>query len=240
MTLRCIAIDDEPFALGIISDYCAKIPYVKLEKTFHSGIEAINYLKSNRTDLIFLDIQMRDITGLQVLDILLPRPQVILITAYEQCALKSYEYQVVDYLLKPFTFERFLKAVTNALEKSNQNLIPVNASGTLQETSNYMFVKSGYSIVKINFEDIYYIEGQKDYLMVRTGKEKILTLQSFKQFEEVLPTGDFIRVHKSYMVALKKITRIERARIMILDKNIPIGESYKEYFTQALKSKMLL
>ncbi len=239
MTIRCIAIDDEPFAIGIIADYCSKIPYLKLEKTFHSGIEAINYLKNNRIDLIFLDIEMRDITGLQILDIVQPRPQVILTTAYEQYALKSYEYQVVDYLLKPFTFERFFKAVTNAMEKSSQKVTQTTIPNASAESNNYIFVKSGYSIVKINFEDIYYIEGQKDYLMVRTEKEKILTLQSFKQFEEALPSGEFIRVHKSYMVALKKINKIERSRIRILDTDIPVGESYKEYFTQTLKSKML-
>ena len=237
MPLRCIAIDDEPFALGIVADYCSRVPFLTLEKTFHSGLEAINYLKNNRVDLVFLDIQMRDITGLQVLDIVKPMPQVILTTAYEEYAVKSYEYHVADYLLKPYTFERFVKAVSKALERPNQ---ANNVVASTTDSGDFIFVKSGYSIVRINFDDIYYIEGQKDYLMVRTEKEKILTLQSFKQFEEVLPASEFVRVHRSYIVSLKKISKIERLRIKVLDIEIPVGGSYKEAFNHSLRGKMLL
>jgi two-component system, LytTR family, response regulator len=233
MTIRCIAIDDEPFALGIIADYCARVPFLQLEKTFSSGIEAINYLKRNPVDLVFLDIEMRDINGLQVMEIVKPMPMVILTTAYEQYALKSYEYSVLDYLLKPISFDRFLKATTKALEKTPAS--DVSSNNNQKTSSDFIFVKSGYSTVKINFADIYYIEGQRDYLLIRTEKEKIMTLQSFKQLEEVLPASDFLRVHKSYIVALPKINKIERNRIRILDIDIPVGDSYRDAFSKAIK-----
>jgi DNA-binding LytR/AlgR family response regulator len=234
MPIRCIAIDDEPFALGIITEYCSRVPFLQLEKTFGSGIEAINYLKTNSVDLVFLDIEMRDINGLQVMNIVKPMPMVILTTAYEQYAVKSYEYAVLDYLLKPISFERFVMATSKVLEKTDTQK-PQPSPNTI--AADYIFVKSGYSTVKVKFADIYYIEGQRDYLLIRTEKEKIMTLQSFKQLEEVLPSSDFIRVHKSYIVALSKITKIERFRLRVLDIDIPVGENYKEVFTKAVKER---
>lgn len=238
MPIRSIAIDDEPYAIGIIKDYCSRIPFIELVATFNSGIEAINYLKNNKVDLVFLDIQMRDITGIQILEIVKPMPAVILTTAFNHYAVESYDYQVVDYLLKPFSFDRFLKAVTRCIDNNSASQPQPASETSAPANDRFIFIKSGYAIHRIDFDDICYIEGQKDYLLVRTHHEKILTLQSFKQFEDILPKNEFIRVHKSYVVAIKKIAKIERARIKVLDTEIPIGESYKEYFFQSLKGKM--
>jgi two-component system, LytTR family, response regulator len=243
MKISCIAIDDEPLALDIITDYCRKVPFLQLQKTFENAIEAIDYLKNNKVDLIFLDIQMEELTGIQLLNVLKEKPMIIFTTAYESYAVQCFELDALDYLLKPISFERFLKSVDKACEKkksSNGNVAPSQAvvienSVNLTKTKNYIFVKTEFRMQKINLCDILYIEGQGDYLCIYTPKERIMTLQNFHHFEENLPSGDFVRVHKSYMVALEKVESVERNRIKIGEKYIPIGETYRKSFFEILE-----
>lgn len=222
MQINCIAIEDEPLALKKLTGFINKIEYLRLSKTFDNAIEAINYLKVNAVDLIFLDILMEEFTGIQFLETIKQRPKVIITTAYDNYAIKGYELDVSDYLLKPFTFERFLQAV----EKVFNGLAEKSSS----VSSDYIFVKTEYRLEKIKVSDILYIEGMNEYLRIVTAEKKIMTLQNFKSLEGLLPKSDFLRVHKSYIVALNKIESIERNRIKIQKMIIPISETYKEIF----------
>ncbi|MFW6352545.1 MAG: LytR/AlgR family response regulator transcription factor [Bacteroidota bacterium] len=245
MKVTCIAVDDEPLALDILEDYINKVPFLSLEKTFTNPMDAMSHFQNFKTDLIFLDIQMEEITGIQFLQVLKEKPDVILTTAYENYALKGYELEVTDYLLKPISFERFVQAVNKVYERKFQRLGLAKPAGEntmtiSNEASNYFFVKTESRLQKVDFSDILYIEGQGDYLRIICIKEKIMTLQNFKRMEEILPDDNFIRVHKSYIVALNKIDSIERNRIKIGAKYIPISETYKKTFHLALERKGLL
>lgn len=221
MTIRCITIDDEPFSLAKINGFVAKVPYLSLVSSFSSAIEALAFMKQQPVDLILLDIQMDNLTGIQMLEILNPRPEVILITAYEEYALKGFELNVCDYLLKPYSFERFLKAI----EKVYSHLAPAI---TEKDNDAFIFLKTEYRLEKVNFDDILYIEGRGDYIYVAMKQAKVLTLMTLKSIAERLPEERFIRVHKSYIVAVNKITAIEHGRISIKDIIIPIGDIYRE------------
>lgn len=232
MKINAIAIDDEPLAIDIIEDYCEKTTFVNLQKTFCSAIEALKYLQENSVDLIFLDIQMPDLNGIDFLKILNNKPFIIFTTAYDNYALQGYELNGIDYLLKPFAFERFFQAVTktlNIIENQHKTEAPeiINLTKTDKE---YFFVKSEHKIVKIDFCSIIAIEGLKDYLKIVTTKGNILTLMSFKNIEEILPDKLFCRVHRSYIISINKIDTIEKNRIYIDDMIIPISYSYKDIF----------
>jgi two-component system LytT family response regulator len=243
MKINCIAIDDEPLALDIIKDYALKIPFLDLKCTFYNALESLNYLKNNSVDLLFLDIQMEELTGIQLLNILKQKPLVIFTTAYDNYAIKGFELDAVDYLLKPISFERFLKAVDKAYEKlqfdkvlksgnnSSQNQIPLD---------EYFFVKTEFRMEKIKFCDILYIEGMGDYLRIVTPTKKIMTLQNFKTMEDMLPSRLFCRVHKSFIVALEKIESVERCRIKIGDRTLPVSDTYKKFFYDILEKKKLV
>ena len=234
MKIRCIAIDDEPLALDIIKDYCQRIPFLDLVETFDNAIDSINYIKSNQIDLLFLDIQMEDLSGIQLLKVLNPHPLVIFTTAYDIYALQGFELDAVDYLLKPISFERFLKAAGKVNEimslKQLKTSEKPNPTGVLEANLEYFFVKTEFRLEKILFNEILYIEGMGDYLRIIMKTKKIMTLQSFKKMEEILPVNNFLRVHKSYIVAIDKIENIERCRIKIGDKFIPISNTYKKTF----------
>lgn len=234
MKINCIAIDDEPLALEIISDYVERFPFLNLLATFTSATESISFIKENKIDLIFLDIQMEELTGIQLLNIINPHPHVIFTTAYDSYALQGYELDVIDYLLKPFSFERFAKAVDKAYEKIIINKAP--ASGGSNEVQaekqkdSYIFIKADSKMRKIELSDILYIEGQGDYLKIVTNKERIMALLNFKKIEEILPDERFIRVHKSYIIAVDKIEYVEKSRIKIADQLIPVSDTYKKHF----------
>ena len=228
--IRCIAIDDEALALDLIEDNIRKVPFLELVKRCKSAFEAMELLQNEKIDILFLDIQMPDITGIQFLKSLQNKPLVIFTTAYEKYALEGFELDVIDYLLKPFSFDRFLKAVTKA-----RDYLHLKEAATSQETTNenkstadFIFVKADYKLVKIDFNEILYIEGLKDYIKIYTGGKPVLTLMSLKSLEEKLPPEDFVRVHRSYIVAVKKIQFIQRNFIHIGDKEIPISNNYKE------------
>ncbi len=229
-TIKCLAIDDEYLALNILKRYVAKVPFLELTDTSKSALSAIEILAVNEIDLLFLDIQMPDISGLEFLKTLKNPPLVILTTAYQEYALSGYENDVIDYLLKPIRFERFLKAVNKAreqleLRKSVQPQISVPLPKNQKE---YCFIKSGYKMEKVFFKDILYIEGQKEYIYVYTKDKKYVKLQSMNRFITGLPDEEFIRIHKSYIVATNKIDAIYGNTIEIGQISLPIGRSYKD------------
>ncbi|WP_304065163.1 LytR/AlgR family response regulator transcription factor [Pedobacter glucosidilyticus] len=238
--IRCLVVDDEPLAIDIISDYIEKIPFLTLVKSYQNPIEALMAVQNGEADLVFLDVQMPELTGIQFLKIANGKCKVILTTAYQEYALEGYELNVVDYLLKPVAFERFYQAA----QKAQQLLCNVAAPLPVETTSsaptpinNFIFVKTEHKIQKIYLNDILFIEGLKDYISIYTKTERIITLQSMKKMEDVLPEHQFIRVHKSYILALDKIESIERSRISIGDKIIPIGDTYRDGFFKAIESR---
>jgi two-component system LytT family response regulator len=242
MKIKCIAIDDEPLALEIIKDYSRKVPFLEMVKTFDNALDSIDFLKKNKIDLLFLDIQMEELTGIQLLNVLNPKPNVIFTTAYDSFAIQGFEMNAIDYLLKPFAFERFLKAVNKVYEKINMEQLVENKSKEVTiytPGDDFFFVKTEFRLEKVNFADILYIEGMGDYLRIVTPAKRLMTLQNFKKMEEMLPDNKFYRVHKSYIVSLDKIENIERNRIKISDKLIPISDTYKKPFFDFLDKRKL-
>lgn len=232
MKINCIAIEDEPLALKKIKEFIEQVDYLTLLEGFNNAVDAIGFLKNNAVDLIFLDIRMKKLSGIQFLESLQLKPKVIITSAYDEYALKGYELDVADYLLKPFTFERFLKSVDKVYNQLNT---------TKNDNPNdSIFVKTEYRIERIEIRDILYIQGMKDYLQIHTADRKIMTLQTFKNLLEVLPQIDFQRVHNSYIVSIPKIEHIERNRIRIGKELIPISESYRDKFFGILKERKLL
>ena len=227
MQINCIAIDDEPLALSKLEGFISKVPELRLVRTFDDPVEAIGWLKENGTDLIFLDIQMEQLTGIQFLEVIEPSSKVILTTAYDQYAIKGFELNVTDYLLKPFSFQRFLQAVNKAMEYFSTKKI--------SENDRFIFVKTEYRLERIDIDDILYIEGMKDYLRIICTGKKVMTLQSFAKIEECLPDKKFCRVHKSYIVAIDKIKSIERGVIIIADQRIPVSNTYKDNLFSKIK-----
>lgn len=228
--IKCLAIDDEYLALNIIKRYIAKVPFLELTDTSKSALTAIEILAANEIDLLFLDIQMPDISGLEFLQTLKNPPLVILTTAYQEYALSGYENDVIDYLLKPIRFERFLKAVNKAreqleLRKSAQPQINISLPKNQKE---YCFIKTGYKSEKVFYKDILYIEGQKEYIYIHTKDKKYVKLQSMNSFMTELPDEEFIRIHKSYIVAVDKINAIYGNTVELGQISLPVGRSYKD------------
>ncbi|HEY2728077.1 MAG TPA: LytTR family DNA-binding domain-containing protein [Parafilimonas sp.] len=225
--MNCIAVDDEKLVLDLLVDNISQVSYLHLVKACKNAIEATDVLQHEKIDLIFLDIQMPKLSGLQFIQTLQQPPMIILITAYEKYALESYNLNVVDYLLKPVSFERFLKACNKAKElfdlKNEKNV-------QLNQAADYLFVHVEYTLVKILFTDILFIEGLKDYIKIylTSSAKPVLTRMSMKAMEEKLPQDKFIRVHKSYIVATDKISVIKRDIIAIANHEIPVSEFYKE------------
>jgi len=235
--IRCLVVDDEPLALDILTDYIEKIPFLQLVAATTSAFEALAIAQKDEVDLIFLDVQMPELTGIQFLKIINGRCNVILTTAYSQYALDGYELDVTDYLLKPIAFDRFYKSVLKVQNMAQGNVTVTNTKAAGNSLNTYIFVKIEHRIQKIYLDDILYIEGLKDYISIFTRSERIITLQHLKKMEESLPAGRFIRVHKSYIVAIDKIESIERSRIQIADKIIPIGDTYRDGFFKIIEDK---
>ncbi|NOR86308.1 MAG: response regulator [Bacteroidales bacterium] len=238
MTINCIAIDDEPLALDKMKEYIKRIGYLNHIGSFDNALDALSFLKNNQVDLIFLDIQMDELSGIQMLEALNIKPKVVLTTAYDQYALKGYELDVCDYLLKPIAFQRFLQAcekIYDLLFPLKKADISVPSPSSKESSKDFFFVKNGSITQNINFHEILYVEGMKDYLRICTSKEKIMTLISFKKLEEALPKTGFMRIHKSYLIQLDKIESIERNRVMITGERIPIGDSYKKAFFSVIE-----
>lgn len=237
MKIKCIAIDDEPLALDKMRDYILRVGYLELVETFDNGLDAIDFMKENEVNLIFLDIQMEELTGIQMLESMKEKPKVVLTTAYHEYAVQGYELDVCDYLLKPISFQRFLQAcekVHESLQSENKQKPEPSQTLPEEEKSNYFFVKNGNITQKINFDDILFVEGMKDYLRIHTPSEKVMTLLSFKKLVEILPSEQFIRIHKSYVIAIDKMDSIERSRVKIAGQLLPIGDSYRKAFLSVI------
>ena len=234
--IRCLAIDDEVLALELLEDNIRKVPFLELAGKCRSAFEAMEILRKEKIDLVFLDIQMPDISGIQFLKSLRKKPLVIFTTAYEKYALEGFELDVVDYLLKPFPMERFLKAVNKAQEvlERGSRLTAGRMQPEDTNATGFLFVKADYKLVKIEFRQILYIEGLKDYVKIYAGERPVITLSSMKSIEEKLPAGLFIRVHRSFIVNIRKIEYLQRNHLRIGTKDIPVSESYREAFLRII------
>ena len=233
--LTCCIIDDEYLAQEILEEYIAKVPFLELKGTFMSPLDAAGQLEQDKPDLLFLDINMPDLDGLSFIPMLSYKPMVILTTAYDQHALKAFELEVKDYLVKPIPFERFYKAVLRLYQETNAKPLPEKKEDIAKQEDDYIFLKVGHRIQKVTTGDILFVEGTRDYLQVHTVNEKIMTLLSFANIEKLLPTRSFIRVHRSFMVAIGKIQHIEKNRIRIGEHIIPISDTYADAFYAKLK-----
>ncbi len=226
MMIRCIAVDDEPLALELLQDNISKIPFLQLVAGCNNAIEAMKVLEEEKVDLIFLDIQMPGLTGLQFINSMTTaKPMIILVTAYDKYAPQGFELDVLDYLVKPVPFDRFVKACNKAKE-----LMILKTSHKENTDSDYFFVNVEYSLVKINKPDITYIEGLKDYLKIHlaSAARPIVTRMPMKSIEEQLSPATFIRIHKSYIVSVAHITSIRKTTVFIDGLELPVGESYRD------------
>jgi DNA-binding LytR/AlgR family response regulator len=222
MKLSCIILEDEPLAIEKLKGFIQKVPFLDLINVFENPLKGLEFLITGKVDIVFLDIQMEHITGIQLLETIPVKSYVIITSAYSEFALKGFELHVVDYLLKPYSFERFLASVNRVYEDAK-----AKSSGG---KGAYLFVKTEYRIENIPLSDILYVEGMQGYLRICTSAKKIMTKQSFKTLLDQLPSDMFIQVHKSWVVSIPKIEQIERCRIKIGSQLIPIGDSYRDTF----------
>jgi len=222
MSIRCHIIEDEPMASKLLQLYISKLPVLELITVSDNPLHALESLKTNPVDLLFLDIRMPEMTGLSLLEVLTNRPLAILTTAFSEFALESYELDVVDYLKKPITFERFVKAVGKAEQRLQLREPAIEKSGSAE----YIFVKEGTRFVKVNIDEILFIEGLKNYVAIHTATQKIVSLQRLKTLEDQLPAEKFIRVHNSYIIAKGAISSVKENEICVGAAKIPFGETY--------------
>lgn len=226
MKIKCIVIEDEPLATERIRGYIQKLPFLELIASFENGIDALVYLKTQSVDLIFLDINIGEFSGIQLLETANPTCEVIVTTAYDEYALKGFELNVTDYLLKPYTFERFVQAVTRVQDAVSRKESSVD--------KKFIFIKTEYRLEKLLLSEILFIEGMRDYRKIHTLTKKIMTLQTFRDLEVEIPETVICRVHKSYMVSIDKIDTIERDIIRIRGIEIPVSDTYKKRFYQLI------
>lgn len=238
MKIKAIIIDDEPLAIDVLKNFSETIEYLEVRGTFTNPLDAIKFLSENKIDLIFLDIEMPIINGVDLVDALNYKPNIIFTTAFPQYAVEGFNLDAIDYLLKPISYKRFLKSInkistsfltSNEIIEGNQSVMKINEN-------KFIFVKSDYENIKINIQDIKYIEGLKDYLKINLSNDKfVLTLSNFASLIDKIGNTDFIRVHNSYLVNLNYIKSIQKNRILIGEKRIPISETYKKEFFEKIK-----
>ncbi|PKP39104.1 MAG: DNA-binding response regulator [Bacteroidetes bacterium HGW-Bacteroidetes-15] len=235
--MRCVIIDDEPFALDLIKDYTQRTPFLELVNSFSNPFKALDFLNRESVDLIFLDINMPELSGIQLIRTLQSPPMVIFTTAYPEFAAESYEYNAVDYLVKPIKYERFLKAVNKAsgLLHSNNNLVPRIPTQDSGQKDDSLFIKSGTQLVKIFPDEILYVEAAGNYMCFITKDKRVLSLLTMKEVLDLLPANNFVRIHKSYIISLKHLDAIERHDVVVNGKQIPIGITYREHFMAIAK-----
>ena len=242
--IRCLAVDDEAYASKIIADYIGKIPFLQLVGTTKSAVDALTQVMQGGIDLVFLDIQMPELTGMQFLKLCDNKCKVILTTAYPEYALEGYEHDVIDYLVKPIAFDRFLKAVNKAHKLFSPQTPATTSTASVPEntlpasnTADYIFIKgeSKNKFFKINYDDILYIEGLKNYVSLFTTDQRLVTYQTLRDLETQLPQPPFYRIHKSYIVSVDQIRMVDGNQVYIGDRSIPIGETYRDAFLKVIR-----
>jgi two-component system, LytTR family, response regulator len=236
--INCIAIDDEPLALKLLQDNISKVPFLKLVAACNNAFEAMKALQENKIDLVFIDIQMPGLTGLQFIGSLENKPLVIFITAYKQYALESYDLSVVDYLVKPVALDRFIKACNRA--KELHELKVMKQQHTVQPSAEYFFLNIDYSQVKVMFDDIIWIEGLRDYIKVnlKSTKKPLIARTSLKAIELELPQNKFIRIHKSWLVAISEITAVRKNSIFIKEMELSVGETFRDAMEKLIRKEL--
>lgn len=234
MPIRCLAVDDEAYATKIIADYIEKVPFLELAGRTTSPIEALMMVQQGQVDLLFLDIQMPELTGIQLLKLLGGKCKVILTTAYPEYAVEGFELDVTDYLLKPFAFDRFLKAVqkVQASLQTDHPPLATPVATFAPSAIDYIFIKgeSKHKFIKVNFPDILFIEGMKNYVTIYTTTQKLVTYQTLRVLEESLPQPPFCRVHKSYIISIDRIRMVDGNTVYLQEHAIPLGETYRDDF----------
>ncbi|MBK9335503.1 MAG: response regulator transcription factor [Lewinellaceae bacterium] len=229
--LNVLIVDDEPLALDVLETYIEQMPDLKLAQRCSNALEANEALKNHDIDLMFLDIQMPQLTGIDFVKTLTKPPMIVFTTAYANYAIQGFDLNALDYLLKPISLERFMKAVNKALDHADLQERENHAPSSL-ESSEFFFVKADKKLVKVNFDDMLYIEGLKDYVIIRLKNSRVITLQTMKSLEEKLPHGRFKRIHRSYIVAMDKILAIEGNMVEVMEKDkpklLPIGKNYRD------------
>lgn len=238
MMLRCLIIDDKPLAVDILADYVHKTSFLQLVGSTTNPLEGLDWLREKQVDLVLLDIQMPALNGLQLMKIAGRQRLFILTTAYPDYALEGYEHDVVDYLLKPISFDRFYRAAEKALRLSQHMPAPAVQTATtpITDTADYLFVKTEHRIQRIVLKELLYAESLQNYVSLHTVEGRMLTLQTLKSIEEQLPAASFCRVHRSYIVNLRHITSVEKSRIFISNTVIPVGDKYRDEFYRAIRS----
>lgn len=239
MILNCVIVEDEPLARNLMIDYVRKVSSLKLVEACSSPLAAMEVLRNNPVDVLFLDVQMPELTGISLLKVLKRKPLVVLTTAYSEYALEGYELDVADYLLKPITFERFLKAVDKITQRLEGKNTPLSEKPATENSNPFVFIKDGTKLVKVQLNDILYIEGLKDYVTIHTKQQKIVSLQRMKALEEQLPPADFIRIHNSFIVALKAIEVVHKGEVQVAGNLLPIGETFKKSFREFIERNQM-
>lgn len=234
--MKCIAIDDEPLALELISGYIQKTPFLEFVAGFTNPFNAMNFLLKNPIDLVFIDINMPELSGIELLKALPVLPKIIFTTAYSEYGAESYEFNAVDYLLKPVKYDRFLKGVNKAIDLISTKKEEFEIPFIKEQHSQSVLIKSGSKTFKIATDEIFYIEAAGNYMLFYTQKGKIMTLLTMNEILKMLPSNMFVRIHKSYIISLKQIAIIEKSVVVINKTRIPIGITYREHFASIIKS----
>lgn len=227
--IQCVVVDDEPLAARLLAQYVSKTPGLELQLKTTKAKEALKQVQEGNVDLIFLDIQMPQMNGIKLMKIIRKNCQVVLTTAYTEYALEGFEHDAVDYLLKPITYDRFVRAVNKVKEKFGHKVS--------QNTPDYIFIKSGHRIMRISFSSIFYIEALRDYIAFHTDEGKVLSLEKMKDMESILPQAIFTRIHKSYIINKSRIEFFEKWKIVINKKHLPVGETYRSKLMSEFKTE---
>jgi two-component system LytT family response regulator len=237
--IRCVVIDDEPWAVDLLVSYIKKVNYLSLSLATNSPLEALSYLSQHTVDLVFLDINMPEMTGVQMMEIMDNKIPVVITSAYPEYAINGFDYNVVDYLLKPIEFERFLKGLLKAVQSiTSRSALAEDKSLMLEKktTRDFLFIKTDGKLIRVKYDEILYIEGKRDYISITTTVDKLISLDTLSNMELILPSDTFIRIHKSYIVALDKINFIQGNRVCIKDDYLPIGDTYKNNVLNSTKT----
>ena len=242
--LNVLIVDDEPLALDVLETFIGQMPELKLVRRCTNALEANEALKSLDIDLMFIDIQMPQLTGIDFVKTLTDPPMVVFTTAYPNYAIQGFDLNALDYLLKPISLERFMRAVNRAVEHHEaMNRDTTSSAGTAEDSSDFFFVKADKKLVKVNFDDIIYIEGLKDYVIIRLLNTRVITLQTMKSLEEKLPTNKFRRIHRSFIVSMDKILAIDGSLVEVMEKDkpksLPIGKNYRDELLEMIEKNRL-